>query len=82
MLESEHLLEEVNAAAIAGCIEANPGFIKGFKLRLVGPVAQHQGEALVRRCKDISRQHNPWVGFPKRRSRRSWHSQSERGIKI
>jgi len=50
-------LEEVNAAAIASCIEANPGFIKGFKLRLVGPVAQHQGEALVRRCKDISREH-------------------------
>lgn len=50
-------LEEVDAQAIASCIAANPGLIKGFKLRLVGPVAQYQGEALVRRCKDIAREH-------------------------
>jgi dihydroorotase len=50
-------LEEVDAAAIASCIEASPGFIKGLKLRLVGPVAQHQGQELIRRSKDIARAH-------------------------
>ena len=44
--------------AIAACIEANPGLIRGFKLRLVGPVAQEQGEELVRRCKAIAREHH------------------------
>lgn len=51
-------MEDVDAKAIAACIEANPGLIKGFKLRLVGPVAQEQGEALVTLCKDISREHH------------------------
>jgi dihydroorotase len=51
-------LEDVDPKAIAGCIEANPGLVRGFKLRLVGPVAQEQGEELVRRCKDISREHH------------------------
>jgi dihydroorotase len=50
-------MAEVDPKAIASCIEANPGFLKGFKLRLVGPVAQEQGEELVRLCKDVSRQH-------------------------
>jgi dihydroorotase len=50
-------LDDVDAKAIASCIEANPGLVRGFKLRLVGPVAQEQGEELVRRCKEISREH-------------------------
>ena len=41
-------MDDVDAKAIAGCIEANPGLIKGFKLRLVGPVAQNQSEELVK----------------------------------
>ena len=50
-------LDEINAKAIANCIEANPGLIKGFKLRMVGPVVQEQAEEVVRRCKEISREH-------------------------
>ena len=48
-------LEEVNEKAIAGAIAASPGFIKGFKLRMVGPVAQSQPEELIRKVKAISR---------------------------
>ena len=51
-------LEDVDPKAIASCIENNPGLIQGFKLRMVGPVAQNQGEELVRLCKDISREHH------------------------
>lgn len=51
-------MEDVDPQAIAACIEANPGLIRGFKLRLVGPVAQEQGEELVRRCKAIAREHH------------------------
>jgi len=50
-------MEDVDPKAIASCIEANPGLIHGFKLRLVGPVAQEQGRELVELCKDISREH-------------------------
>jgi dihydroorotase len=50
-------IEDVDRKAIAACIEASPGFIKGFKLRMVGPVAQEQGEQLVKLCKEISREH-------------------------
>ncbi len=51
-------MEDVDAKALASCIGANPGFIKGFKLRLVGPVAQEQGEELVRIVKAITREHH------------------------
>ncbi len=51
-------LEEVNEKAIAGAIAASPGFIKGFKLRMVGPVAQSQPEELIRKVKAISREHH------------------------
>ena len=51
-------LEDINAKAVAGCIEANPGLIKGLKLRMVGPVVQEQAEEVVRRCKEISREHH------------------------
>ncbi len=49
-------MEDVNPEAIAACMEANPGLINGLKLRLVGPVAQEQGEELVQRCKQLSRE--------------------------
>ncbi len=51
-------LDEVNPKAIASCLEANPGFIKGFKLRMVGPVAQEQSEELITLSKQISREHH------------------------
>jgi dihydroorotase len=50
-------IEEIDAKAIAACIEASPGFIKGFKLRMVGPVVQTRGEEVVRLCKELSREH-------------------------
>jgi dihydroorotase len=50
-------MEDVDAKAIAGCVEANPGLVRGLKLRLVGPVAQERGEELVRRCTAIAREH-------------------------
>ncbi len=51
-------LEDVDRKAIAACIEANPGLVRGFKLRLVGPVAQNQGDALVKISKEVSREHH------------------------
>lgn len=51
-------LEDVDEKAIAACIENNPGLVKGFKLRLVGPVAREQGEALVTLSKKLSRDHH------------------------
>ena len=51
-------LEEVDEKAIAACVAANPGFLKGFKMRLVGPVAQNQHEALITKVKAITREHH------------------------
>ena len=51
-------LDEINEKAIAACIEANPGFLKGIKMRLVGPVAQNQHEELIRKVKGITREHH------------------------
>jgi dihydroorotase len=50
-------LEEIDEKAIAACVEANPGLIQGFKLRLVGPVVRERGEEVIRRSKAISREH-------------------------
>lgn len=50
-------LEEIDAKAIAACVQANPGLIKGFKLRMVGPVVHEQGEEVIRRCAEIAREH-------------------------
>jgi dihydroorotase len=50
-------IEDIDRKAIASCIEANPGMIGGFKLRLVGPVVQERGEDVIRLSKDIARQH-------------------------
>jgi dihydroorotase len=50
-------MEEINRAAIASCIQANPGLIDGFKLRLVGPLVQERGEEVARLSKDIALEH-------------------------
>jgi dihydroorotase len=50
-------MEEIDRKAIASCIEANPGMIGGFKLRLVGPVVQERGEDVIRLSKDIATEH-------------------------
>lgn len=51
-------LEDVDPAAIALCIESNPGLIQGFKVRLVGPVMSERGEDLVRLAKQVSHEHH------------------------
>ncbi|HEX8968511.1 MAG TPA: amidohydrolase family protein [Chloroflexota bacterium] len=50
-------MDDVDRAAIARCVEANPGLIAGFKLRLVGPVVQERGEEVIRLAKDIATEH-------------------------
>jgi dihydroorotase len=50
-------IEDVDEKAIAACVEANPGLIRGFKLRLVGSVVHERGEEVIRRSKAISREH-------------------------
>src|SRR6185312_9859473 len=50
-------MAEIDRKAIASCIEANPGLIGGFKLRLVGPVVQERGEDVVRLSKEIADEH-------------------------
>ncbi len=50
-------LDEIDRKAIASCIQANPGLISGFKLRMVGPLIQEQGEAVIKAAKDVSREH-------------------------
>jgi dihydroorotase len=51
-------LEDIDRKAIASCVQANPGLIGGFKLRLVGPVVQERGEDVVRLAKDIANEHH------------------------
>ncbi|HLZ28830.1 MAG TPA: amidohydrolase family protein [Chloroflexota bacterium] len=50
-------MEDIDRKAIASCVQANPGLISGFKLRLVGPVVQERGEDVVRLAKDIASEH-------------------------
>jgi dihydroorotase len=50
-------MEDIDRKAIASCVEANPGLISGFKLRLVGPVVHERGEEIVRLAKDIADEH-------------------------
>jgi dihydroorotase len=50
-------LDEIDAKAIAACLEANPGLVKGLKLRMVGPVVHEQGEEVIRRSTAIAREH-------------------------
>ena len=51
-------MEDIDRKAIASCIEANPGMISGFKLRMVGPVVQERGEEVIRLVKDIANEHH------------------------
>jgi len=51
-------LEDVDREAIAGCVEANAGLVRGIKLRLVGPLVEERGEELVRLAKDVAREHH------------------------
>jgi len=51
-------LEDIDRKAIASCIQANPGMISGFKLRMVGPVVQEQGEQVVKLSKEIAQEHH------------------------
>lgn len=50
-------MEDIDRKTIASCIQANPGMIGGFKLRLVGPVVQERGEDVIRLSKDIANEH-------------------------
>lgn len=50
-------IEDIDERAIAACVAANPGLIRGFKLRLVGPVVHERGEEVIRRSKAIAREH-------------------------
>ena len=50
-------IEDIDEQAIAACVEANPGLLQGFKLRLVGPVVRERGEEVIRRSKAISKEH-------------------------
>jgi len=51
-------LEEIDRQAIARCVQANPGLIGGFKLRLVGPFVHEHGEEVARLSKDIAAEHH------------------------
>jgi dihydroorotase len=50
-------MEDIDRKAIASCVQANPGMIGGFKLRLVGPVVAERGEDVVRLSKEIATEH-------------------------
>ncbi|MDQ7907520.1 amidohydrolase family protein [Phytohabitans sp. ZYX-F-186] len=50
-------LTDVDADAIRACVAANPGLVRGLKLRLVGPLVLTDGEEIVARSKAIAREH-------------------------
>jgi dihydroorotase len=50
-------MEDIDRKAIASCLQANPGLIGGFKLRLVGPVVQERGEDVIKLSKEIANEH-------------------------
>jgi dihydroorotase len=50
-------MEDIDRKAIASCIQANPGLISGFKLRLVGPVVRERGEDVVKLAKEVAVEH-------------------------
>jgi dihydroorotase len=51
------VMEDIDRKAIASCVQANPGLISGFKLRMVGPVVQERGEDVVKLAKAIAVEH-------------------------
>jgi len=50
-------MEDIDRKAIASCLQANPGLISGFKLRMIGPVVQERGEDVVKLAKEICAEH-------------------------
>jgi len=50
-------MEDIDRKTIAACIQANPGLISGFKLRMVGPVVRERGEDVVKLAKEIAVEH-------------------------
>ncbi|WP_062351818.1 amidohydrolase family protein [Herbidospora yilanensis] len=52
-----HDLAEIDRAAIARCVAANPGLVRGVKLRLVGPLVAERGKEVVAAAKDVAREH-------------------------
>jgi dihydroorotase len=50
-------MEDIDRKTIAACMQANPGLISGFKLRMVGPVVQERGEDVVKLAKAIAVEH-------------------------
>jgi dihydroorotase len=50
-------MEDIDRKTIANCVQANPGLISGFKLRLVGPVVQERGQDVIKLSKEIAVEH-------------------------
>jgi dihydroorotase len=50
-------LDDLDASAIAKCVEHNPGLVGGVKVRLVGELVTERGEDVIRRSKAIAREH-------------------------
>jgi dihydroorotase len=50
-------LGDLDASAIAKCVEHNPGLVGGVKVRLVGELVTERGEDVIRRSKAIAREH-------------------------
>ena len=50
-------LDDIDEAAIAACVEHNPGLVSGIKLRLVGDIVTEVGEQIVDRSKKVAREH-------------------------
>jgi dihydroorotase len=50
-------LDDIDAPAIAKCVEHNPGLVGGVKVRLVGELVTERGEDVIRRSKAIAREH-------------------------
>lgn len=50
-------LDDIDPAAIAACVEHNPGLVSGVKLRLVGPIIHDVGEDVITRAKAVAREH-------------------------
>ncbi|MGI5132930.1 amidohydrolase family protein [Pseudonocardia sp. CA-107938] len=50
-------LDDINEAAIASCVQHNPGLVSGIKLRLVGDIVTEVGERIVDLSKKVAREH-------------------------
>lgn len=50
-------LDDLDATAVAKCVEHNPGLVGGVKVRLVGELVTERGEDVVRRSKAMAREH-------------------------